>query len=221
MINFTWTFLVATVALVLASAQDIGVFRYETEDYNFDIGITDDSRVIFAFSARTRVTPDTPVGTPLHHSFSLGTFPLSWGGGVTYDIDISSATIRDWYTSIGDYMVRAGQIEPDDHYPPAGIETGDFTTITYMSGDSLFTTFRGEKIEFIRVGRNLIAGTYEYHEDEPRNFKLSYDVDSDGSVYIQAECNGQSTARLPFKLVRRPTAPWGDELCLPNQTLEH
>ncbi|KAF4711103.1 hypothetical protein FOZ63_026086 [Perkinsus olseni] len=93
--------------------------------------------------------------------------------------------------------------QPDDRYPSAGIEAGDMTTLTYTSGDTFTTSFRGEKIEFMREANNFAAGSFEYVEPVAPHLKLSYWILWAGSVGIEVTCNGRSTGRRHFKLVRR------------------
>ncbi|KAF4686405.1 hypothetical protein FOZ60_005327 [Perkinsus olseni] len=130
-------------------------------------------------------------GTPSRHLRNyFGPYPLSNIRDNTYTFDLSRISVMSWYESIKLQLQEAGDAKADE--PLAGIQTGDLTTLTYTSGDTLTTNFRNE---------------FEYYETKAPHLRLSYRVHSAGAVGIQASCDGGSiTPRFVFKLTR---PDWG------------
>ncbi|KAF4650234.1 hypothetical protein FOL46_001124, partial [Perkinsus olseni] len=195
--------LVVALLVLLTTAQDVGEYIHYGEDHFIVVGVEAQTAVLGFYATAEPLSLSRP--NPPCTGRSFGRFPLTKIGGSNYTVDFSSGSLRGWYKVIEKALLDAGRIEPDDSYPPAGIQTGDFTEIHYNSGDSFLTNFRGASIEFIRVARSLSVGEFGYREETAPHLTLSYHIFTTGIVGIQATCGGQPTGRLPFRLVRRET----------------
>ncbi|KAF4724240.1 hypothetical protein FOZ62_026374 [Perkinsus olseni] len=219
MMNFVAPWLIVTGGVLVTATPEVGTFGYKNDAYSITVGVDDKYRVGVSFGAFDRCTPDSPKGPPpfcgedtsftpwtpegvrpFSHAFTTFWFSLMEVTNITYTINLP---VRHWYKDVGTCLALAGQVMPDDRYPPAGIEAGDMTTLTYTSGDTFTTSFRGEKIEFMREAHNFAAGSFEYVEPVAPHLKLSYWILRYDSVGIEVTCNGRSTGRRHFKLVRR------------------
>ncbi|KAF4726845.1 hypothetical protein FOZ62_012121 [Perkinsus olseni] len=108
--------------------------------------INDDHEANFIFKAHPR-SGVTPKGST---SFSTGMVPL----GNLFDSDYLFALGKrgpgyadhtDLYNAIGHSLGNAGVVKPDGSFPPAGIQYGDLTFLTYPDSDHISTYFQGEE----------------------------------------------------------------------------
>ncbi|KAF4696137.1 hypothetical protein FOZ63_010825, partial [Perkinsus olseni] len=193
--------LVVALLGLLTTAQDAGEYIHYGDDHFIVVGVAAQTAILGFYAIAEPLSLSR--SNPPYTGRSFGRFPLTKIGGSNYTVDFSSGSLRGWYKIIEKALLDAGRIEHDDSYPPAGIQTGDFTEIHYNSGDSLLMNFRGASIEFVRVARSLSVGKFEYREETAPHLTLSYHIFPTGIVGIQASCGGQPTGRLPFRLVRR------------------
>ncbi|KAF4688009.1 hypothetical protein FOZ60_003232 [Perkinsus olseni] len=151
MVNFLSSLL--TVQPLLVTAQYVGRYMYETEDFRMIFDVNDDHEADFTFKAHPRpgVTPEGST------SFSTGMVPLENFSDSGYLFALGKrgpgyATFTNLYNAIGHYLSKAGIIQPDDSFPPAGIQHGDLTLLTYTDSDHISTDFQGEEALSLRKG---------------------------------------------------------------------
>ncbi|KAF4683544.1 hypothetical protein FOZ60_008995 [Perkinsus olseni] len=198
MVNFLSSILI--VQPLLVTAQYVGRYVYETEDFRMIFDVNDDHEADFTFKAHPRLGV-TPEGST---SFSTGMVPLENFSDSGYLFALGKrgpgyATFTNLYNAIGHYLSKAGIIQPDDSFPPAGIQHGDLTLLTYTDSDHISTDFQGEEVIFRKAGI-LIPGTFVYNEPTSPSLKVVFKVCPDGIVRIKVKCGRHSTPRFRCKL---------------------
>ncbi|KAF4735169.1 hypothetical protein FOZ63_000161, partial [Perkinsus olseni] len=126
---------------------------------------------------------------------------------ITYDVN-EEGQIRDTSPLPGELLRTIPPLEGRrlhlrrrPWYPDCRLDHSE--SLTYTSGDTFPTNFRNEELELIRVGHSLSEGVFESDEATRPFIKFTCDIGSDGTVGIQATCNGVSTPRFSFDLSRR------------------
>ncbi|KAF4754174.1 hypothetical protein FOZ63_018763, partial [Perkinsus olseni] len=189
---------------------EVGKFVHEAGDYRITYDVDDAQKVTFTF-----YVPPTPgmwssdrsvynLGLPSEH-IRYGPYPLSWVDDFTYAIDSTEAnpSFRTWYKSIERLLLRNRVIQPDHHFPAAGMQFGDLTTLTFKNGDALSTNFRGERLIFERVAQSLTPGHFVYKEVASPYLEINYMTHADETMEFWAGCGDDRTTRYTVKLSRR------------------
>ncbi|KAF4689836.1 hypothetical protein FOZ60_001108 [Perkinsus olseni] len=199
--------------VIVATAQDVGKFVHETEDYRITYGVDENHEATFTFWVPPTPGTWSPDGRsfsfsvirPSPEEFTHGPYPLSKTDRFTYAIDFEGprASAHDWYKSIERLLLKNYVIDNDPTVPYGGIQSGDLTILTYTSGDSFSTSFRNEDIKFMRVGGSLTPGEYVFKEKAAPYLEVSYRIRSDGYGDMRVKCKRRRTSRLSFKLSRR------------------
>ncbi|KAF4744843.1 hypothetical protein FOZ63_010524 [Perkinsus olseni] len=203
-----------TQALVIVTtAQDVGKFVHETEDYRITYDVDENHEATFTFwvpPTPGRWSPDGKTYTfsifrQPPEEFTHGPYSLSKTDNFTYAIEFGGprASAHDWYKSIERLLLKNYVIDNDHSEPYGGIQAGDLTILTYTSGDSFSTSFRSEEIRFMRVGGTLTPGEYVFKEKAAPYLEVDYRIRSDGYGDMRVKCKKRRTSRLSFKLSRR------------------
>ncbi|KAF4678956.1 hypothetical protein FOZ63_004001 [Perkinsus olseni] len=217
MVHFILAWFIATLALVITSAQDVGWFVHYhpnpfpgplEEDFHFYATVHEDKTVSgLSFNAYSRRGHGSRARTPNNYNPVLlaGRFPLTKIADHVYSVGMSAPVRRQWYRDIAESLYLAGHVDSKGGDPPAGIQPGDLVTFRYTSGDTITTTFRGETLELMRRAQYQSPGLYEYTEPVAPHLKLSFLVRSgenryNGTVGIKVACDRGSTRRFLFGL---------------------
>ncbi|KAF4675812.1 hypothetical protein FOL47_007238 [Perkinsus chesapeaki] len=88
-------------------------------------------------------------------------------------------------------------------YPGIKFQDGDLTTVTFITADRLYVMFGGKKVELSRVAYDLQVGKFVYMEGELPfpNFRISYNVHSDGGLEVTFVCADIATPTGIFTIV--------------------
>ncbi|KAF4716579.1 hypothetical protein FOZ62_010414 [Perkinsus olseni] len=188
----------------MTSAQEIGEYIHEAEDFTMTYRVNEDYKAVFEFSARPRLG-SSPDGTST--TFSMQVFPLGYMKSSTYyhhvGWDIRLPSLTDLHTAIGRCLRAAGVIGSDSTSPPADIQKSDLRYLFRTPDDFLLTRFLNKEILFMRVTRNWSPGKFVYRSPTRPKVKLVYKVRDDGDVMIRVKCGKGGTRRFRFKLSRR------------------
>ncbi|KAF4687655.1 hypothetical protein FOZ60_003624 [Perkinsus olseni] len=198
MMNSIATWLLFAVALITSSGQDVGRFAYNESLFSMHYDVNENREVSLTVvvpnprSGRGDITPSA--------GLTLGPYPLRTVEGFSYTVVFGNREEADdgLHTRLETFLRYSGVLEPGDTFI-----SGDLTTLNYTSADSFVVNLRGQHVLFIREGRNLSPGKYDYKETVFPHLGISYNIYDNGLAGVQVECEGRSTARFHHKLSRR------------------